>query len=223
MPRKSRNYQTEKSLVFHIINRGVLKQTIFHDDMDYTTYIKSVSRYITEAGASVYHWCLMNNHYHVLLELPDSRQLSKVVGGWQQVYAVSYHHRHNTAGRFFQSRFKSQAIEKEKYLLACGRYIEQNPVRAGLCDYAWEWPWSSARFYVERETDPLVTCKSLWVDIDGEAYKQWLEERSSEDEKLFSSTKNFIGGSQVRGELVRKSGRFVRRRKGRRLKGLISS
>jgi len=88
-----------------------------------------------------------------------------MVGGWQHVYAVRYHRKYQTAGRLFQGRFKSQAIEKERYLLACGRYVEQNPVRAGLCAHAWHWPWSSAGFYAEGKRDALTVLDPLWQDI----------------------------------------------------------
>ena len=163
----------------------------------------------------------MGNHYHILLELPDPTQLSKIVGNWQHVYAVRYHQRYDTAGRFFQSRFKSQAIEKEAYLLACGRYIEQNPVRADLCFHAWDWPWSSARFYVKNESDPLTVCDPLWQDSNSESYKKWLADRSPEDEQLFASARDIIGGAQFRRDLLRKSGRIVRRGKGRKPRGVI--
>jgi len=107
MARKPRRYLIERSLVFHIINRGILKQTIFHDEEDFSVFVDSVYRYVNRAGASVYHWCLMSNHYHIVMELPDPAELSKIVGGWQHVYAVRYHRRYQTAGKLFQSRFKS--------------------------------------------------------------------------------------------------------------------
>jgi hypothetical protein len=126
----------------------------------------------------------------------------------------------DTFGRLFQSRFKSQAIEKQLYLLACGRYVEQNPVRAGLCERAWDWVWSSAKFYVEGKSDPLTTLDPLWEGSDGEAYKRWLIEQLLEEEGLFRSGKEVVGGPQLRKELLRRSGRMVRRGKGRRLKAI---
>ncbi len=218
MARKPRRYQIERSLVFHIINRGILKQAIFHDEEDFSAFVESVYRYVSRAGASVYHWCLMNNHYHIVMELPDPTELSKVVGGWQHVYAVRYHRRYQTAGKLFQSRFKSQAIEKGPYLMACGRYVEQNPVRAGLCERAWDWIWSSAKFYVEGKPDLLTTLDPLWEGSDGEVYKRWLMEQLPQEEKLFRSSKEVVGGPRLQKELLRRSGRLVRRGKGRRFK-----
>jgi len=165
MARTPRHHQIEKSVIFHVVNRGILKQTIFHDHGDLSTFVACVSRYVARAGACVYHWCLIPNHYHMVIELPWPAGLSRMVGGWQHVYAVRYHRKYQTAGRLFQGRFKSQAIEKERYLLACGRYVEQNPVRAGLCAHAWHWPWSSAGFYAEGKRDALTVLDPLWQDI----------------------------------------------------------
>jgi putative transposase len=219
MPRLPRRYQIEKSLIFHVLNRGIIKQTIFNDADGYVSFIKTVKHYIKEAAASIYHWCLMPNHYHILIELSDPSTLSKIVGGWQQVYAVRYHHRHNTAGRLFQGRFKSQAIEKERYLLSCGRYVELNPVRAGLCQFPWEWPWSSAKFYVEGKRDLLTTYDPCWKDREPKEYREWLLAGCTEDEeKLFRGSSDSIGGEGFRNELRLARGRLKRRGKGRRSK-----
>ncbi|MBU1262841.1 transposase, partial [bacterium] len=115
-----------------MINRGVIRQTIFHDEEDMKRFISLIKRYQEKFSFKVYHWCLMNNHYHLLIELANSKDLNKIMGAIQQIYAVYHHKRYQTAGQLFQSRFKSQAIEKSNYLLACGRYIERNPLRANL-------------------------------------------------------------------------------------------
>jgi putative transposase len=212
----SRSVQISKSGLFHVLNRGILKQTIFHAIEDYSSFFETLRRYAMRSQAAVYHWCLMPNHYHVVLELRETKELSKLVGGLQQVYAVGYHKRHETAGRLFQSRFKSQAIQKETYLLACGRYVEQNPVRAGLCNHAWDWPWSSARFYVTGQADRLTTLDPLWGDRAMDAYMSWLEQRSEGQEELFASSTEFVGDEHFRARLHRVGGRLTHRGPGRR-------
>ena len=220
MPRKPRKYQIDKSLIFHLINRGVLKQAIFHHAEDYVFFMSAVKRYSSKTDASIYHWCLIPNHYHMLVELLEPTALSKMVGGWQHVYAVRYHQRYGTAGRFFQGRFKSQAIEREKYLLACGRYVELNPVRAGLCEFPWDWPWSSAKFYVEGKRDLLTTHDPLWKGKSAEEYKEWLMAGCSKtEESLFRSSSEVIGGEDFQRALLRVGGRFKRRGRGRKIKG----
>ncbi|MBM4085361.1 MAG: hypothetical protein FJ272_11275 [Planctomycetes bacterium] len=223
MPRKPREHQVARSVIFHVLNRGVLKQTIFHGEEDFATFVNVVRQSVARGEVRVYHWCLMPNHYHLVLEIMEPGALSRLVARWQQVYAIKYHKRHNTAGRLFQGRFKSQAIDKEGYLLACGRYVEQNPVRAGLCGRAWDWPWSSAKFYVEGRADGLTTCDPMWGERDRSQYERWLEERSEEYERMFASGTDVIGRDGFRHGLVRKDGRLVLRGRGRRPVGKIKS
>ena len=216
MSRKPRRHQTDKSLLYHIINRGILKQVIFHDENDFFEFKNIIRRYINRAKAMVYHWCLMDNHYHIVMELPQPERISKVVGGIQQVYTMTYHKKYKTAGKLFQNRFKSQAIEKELYLLACGRYVEQNPVRAGLCRQAWDWEWSSAKCYVNREDDNLTTANPYFNVKDKDSYKDWLMDERPEEGELFKSSSAIIGDIDYRNNVVLRRGHFVRRGRGRR-------
>ncbi|MFH1777107.1 MAG: transposase [Candidatus Omnitrophota bacterium] len=180
MARKLRKYQMARSLIFHVVNRGILKQDIFHDDYDFLEFIGIVHRYIKKENIEIYHWCIMGNHYHIVMGLKQPERLSKIAAGWQHIYARKYHNKYDPAGRLFQGRFKSQAIEKENYLLACGRYVEQNPVRAKICNHAWPWQWSSARFYIYSKKDRLTTHYPCWKGMDAKSYKQFLEKAKDE-------------------------------------------
>lgn len=217
MARKPRSFQTQQSLVFHVLNRGILKQPIFHNEEDYADFLKVLKRYLDGRAAIVYHWCLMPNHYHIVTELPSPATLSKLIGGVQQVYAARYHFRHNTAGRLFQNRFKSQAIEKDTYLLACGRYIERNPARAGLVDKPWDWPWSSAAFYAEGTVDTITTPDPIWKGKYGGEYKEWLLLNCVSEENLLRSSTLIIGRQAFQKQFVERKGRLAFDRRGRKL------
>ena len=80
MPRISRKNSISQSQIFHIINRGILRQEIFHDDQDVFNFLNLLGRYKEKFGFKVYHWCVMPNHYHLLIEFLDGRLLSKSVG-----------------------------------------------------------------------------------------------------------------------------------------------
>ncbi|MCX6357812.1 MAG: transposase [Candidatus Aureabacteria bacterium] len=216
MARIARRHQIKQSFFFHVINRGILKQTIFHAPDDYSDFTRILQRYAGKADFSIYHWCLMPNHYHIVIECRHPDQLSKIIGGLQQVYAWKYHSRHDTVGRLFQNRFKSQAIEKESYLLKCGRYVERNPVRAGLATAAWEWPWSSAHFYTTGKLDMITTPDPLLKDKTWEDYKNWLADEPRDDLDLFRSTCTVIGGTQFKESFVIKKGRPIIDRRGKR-------
>jgi putative transposase len=216
MPRAARSFQLRKSITFHVLNRGVLKQPIFHDEHDYSAFLKVLKRYISKFNTKVYHWCLMPNHYHIVMEMVTPEVISKFIGGIQQSYAMKYHRRYKTAGRLFQSRFKSQAIDKELYLLACGRYVERNPLRAGLCQNACEWPWSSARFYAMAKLDSVTSPNPGLKEKSPEQYIEWLSQECYSEEEILRSSKEVIGSHRFQNELLRKHGRLIQHRRGRK-------
>lgn len=202
MPRQPRQNLISRSQVFHVINRGILRQEIFHDDDDVFCFLNIIKRYKEKANFKVYHWCIMPNHYHLLIELCEGLLLSKVIGACQQIYASYYHRKYSTAGKLFQNRFKSQAIEKDTYLLSCARYIELNPVRAGLVEYPWEWKWSSVLYYALRLKDEIISINEEFKDFytDAGKYKEWLLDRqqSESEENVFKSSINIIGCDNFR-------------------------
>ncbi len=106
-------------------------------------------------GVRVCHWVWMPNHYHLLAEGGFNAVMS-MVSSMQQRYAQYHHARHATTGKFWQGRFGSKPVEMGRYLRDCGLYIERNPVRAGLAEFAWDFPWSSAGFYVMGRKDGLT-------------------------------------------------------------------
>ena len=216
VPRIARRYQIKQSLVFHVLNRGVIKQTIFHIEEDYRAFLSIIKRYMKKLDAAIYHYCLMPNHFHLVMEFLDPSLLSKLIGGIQQVYAMRYHRCYDTAGRLFQNRFKSQAIHKETYMLRCGRYVEMNPVRAHLCENAWDWPWSSAKYYVLGQDDGITTRDPLLSKMSSDDYRRWLTEIDRDDEKLFRSGSQIIGPESFKKNLYRRKGRMIYGRHGRR-------
>ena len=127
-----------------LIARGNARQDIYVDDKDRRYFLETLS-YCTKT----YHWqchayCLMSNHYHLLIETGDAN-LSKGMRHLNGVYAQYFNIRHKRVGHLLQGRFKAILVEKESYLLALARYIVLNPVRARMLHSAAEWPWSSYR------------------------------------------------------------------------------
>lgn len=216
MPRQN---SISQSHIFHVINRGVLRQEIFHDAQDVGVFLDIVARYKSKFNFEVYHWCIMPNHYHLLSDYSDATLLTKSVGACQQIYAVYYHRKYKTAGKLFQGRFKSQAIEKEAYLFACGRYIERNPVRAGLVVEPWAWEWSSAAFYCLSRPDKIATVNDEFQEFYGDAenYKKWLQDPRNriEDECLFRSNASIIGSQAYKARHLMRGGHPVQRGRGR--------
>ena len=170
MPRVARLLQ--RALCYHVMNRGVNLQCIFADDEDRAYFKQTVAEYKALCGARIYHWCWMDNHYHLLVEVVHEN-LRGFAGGLQQAFAQYHHARHHGSGVFWQGRFKSRPVEVGSYLVSCGRYIERNPVRAGLICNAWDYGWSSAARYVNCIADGLTDENpylGAFEDADRRAY-----------------------------------------------------
>ena len=153
MARTGRTYQ--RAVCYHVMNRGINRQTIFGGEADCEAFKELVKEYKARTGAKVYHWALMGNHYHMVVEVAHAK-LREWAGGFQQKYAWHHHQRHGTSGAFWQDRFKSKPVEIGGYLVSVGRYVERNPVRAGLVVEAWGYRWSSAGHYVAGVEDGLT-------------------------------------------------------------------
>lgn len=124
------------------MSRGNARQVIFLDDIDRYRFLTTLGNVIERLNVLCHAYCLMDNHYHLLLETPDAN-LSLAVRQLNGVYAQSFNRRHGRVGHLFQGRFQSKLVEKEEYLLSVSRYIVLNPVRANLVPRPSDWVWSS--------------------------------------------------------------------------------
>ena len=147
--------------VYHITNRGNDKKDIFKDDQDRETFLK-----ILALVNKRYHWichayCLMTNHYHLLIETPDSN-LSLGMRQLNGVYTQLFNKRHKRNGHLFQGRFKGILIQKDSHLLEVCRYVVLNPLRAGMVENPEQWQWSSYRATAGKE-NPHSSLTTDWV------------------------------------------------------------
>lgn len=140
MPRHSR--EKSKSKIYHVIWRGASRQEVFHDEEDCMFFLDRLERVKKKAGISVYAWCLMRNHIHLLVR-EGNESLSITMKRLGVSYVGFYNWKYQTMGHLFQDSFKSEKVENDSYLLTVVRYIHQNPVKAGMVDRVDEWKWSS--------------------------------------------------------------------------------
>lgn len=161
MPRKVR--EIEDGGIYHVFNRGNNRMDLFRESKDfawfYSLWIKGKEKY----PCDVFHYCFMNNHYHILVRMTLGSDLKKLLHDVQLGYVRYFKKKHRFIGRLFQERYRSPRIGAESYYLQCGRYIERNPVKAGLVGLAEDYEYSSARYYVKGKDDSLVT-PNLYYD-----------------------------------------------------------
>ena len=172
MPRIARVYSIDYP--HHITQRGNNRQPVFFDDEDREFYLKTLGRYSQHWGFDVWAYCLMTNHAHILLVPRKEQSLARGIGGTNLVYTQYINRKYKRSGRLWQNRFFSAIVDEEVYLWAVVRYIECNPVRAGLVQRAEDYRWSSCNAHVSGFTDSILS-KRGWLDeVNIQAYKEFL-------------------------------------------------
>lgn len=140
---------------YHITHRGNRRGRVFVEADDRDVYRAFLQRYKNRYGMRVWAYCLMSNHVHLIAEPASERSLALAVGHGHGKYAQWFNARHGVSGHLWAGRFFSCALD-DAHLLAAVRYVEQNPVRAGLVARAEDWPWSSGRTHCGLDSDSLV-------------------------------------------------------------------
>lgn len=154
---------TVPNLPFHVLDRGNNRQVVFREEQDFGYFLKLLKKYKKELKFKLYHFCLMPNHIHLVIEPTVEGSLPKIMMRLTLAYASFFNKKYRGVGHVWQGRYKSSLIDKEDYFIQCGVYIELNPVRAGLVARPEDWRWSSYRFYAFGEINPLI--EGL-IDVD---------------------------------------------------------
>lgn len=128
--------------LYHVTARGDRQEAIFEDDTDRHLFLEILGDAVADFNWLLHAYCLMTNHYHLLLETPDGN-LSVGMRQLNGVYTQRSNRKHGRVGHVFQGRYKAILVDREPYLLAVARYVVLNPVRAGMVRRAQDWPWSS--------------------------------------------------------------------------------
>jgi len=128
--------------LYHVTSRGDRREAIFEDDEDRQKFLSILGDVIEQMRWLCYGYCLMDNHYHLLIETPEGN-LAKGMRQLNGIYTQASNRRNDRCGHLFQGRYKSIMVDAEAYLLELLRYVVLNPVRAGMAADPSGWPWSS--------------------------------------------------------------------------------
>lgn len=172
--------------LYHVTSRGDRQEAIYETDTDRERFLSVLSDVCERYNWVCHAYCLMDNHYHLLVETPEAN-LSKGMRQLNGVYTQSFNCAHSRVGHVFQGRYKAILIDKDSYLLELVRYIVLNPVRARMVRTARAWPWSSYRATVGQQAKPgwlntewLLAGFSRRKSKAIEAYKRFVSEGKSQ-------------------------------------------
>ena len=143
MARKPRLFVT--GIPYHVVQRGNNKGQIFFSDNDYSFFLDVLQEAKAKHPCLIYSYCLMSNHFHLLIEPNEKENISLLMKLLGAKYVRYINKAHGRTGTLWEGRFKCSMVGEEVYFLSCMHYIENNPLRAGIADYPESYRWSSYR------------------------------------------------------------------------------
>ena len=156
MPRKPR---IEIPGYYHVLNRGVERRSVFLEPEDYEHFIELMCSYARDFGIQIHNYCLMSNHYHILLEITRP-VLSRYMRQLGMNYSIYFNKKYKRSGHLWQGRYRSWYVTDEGYLYTLMRYIEHNPLKAGVVKSLKAYPYSSYRAFIDPKQRPTCLQKS---------------------------------------------------------------
>ena len=166
MPRKPRFYLPGQPA--HIVQRGNSRQAVFFDGEDYQAYLTWLAEGADRHGCAIHAYVLMTNHVHLLMTPETEQSISKTIQYLGRRYVTYINSTYDKSGTLWEGRHKGCVINSEQYMLACMRYIELNPVRAGMVKVPMEYRWSSYAANAAGHYDKVVTPHALYRSLHEE-------------------------------------------------------
>jgi len=187
---------------------------VFFSDVDRYAYLDLLSEYGQRFGVSFLAWCLMTNHVHLIAVPRDQASLARGIGEAHRRYTCRVNSRQDWRGYLFQGRFHSCPLDGQ-YLLAAVRYVLRNPVRAGVVNQPWDYPWSSARWMVgDAQEDALAIPSEMLADItDWKSFLLTCNSGQQAEFRQHTSTGRPIGSEAFIDQIESHIGRAVRPQK----------
>ena len=149
----------------HIIQRGNNREPIFAGESDYHYYYECLQEAAERQGLAIHSYVLMTNHVHLLVTPENEQSIGKTLQSLGRRYVQYFNYSYDRTGTLWEGRYKATLIDSDRYLLTCMRYIELNPVRAGMAQHPLDYPWSSYAANARGEEDELITPHDLYLRL----------------------------------------------------------
>lgn len=191
---------------YHVMNRGRSRQKIFHDERYFEAFLSTLEEAHQRFGLQVLCYCLMSNHYHLLVKTPGAN-LGRVMRHINGVYTQRYNRLKKSDGSLFRGRYKAISVEEDSYQLQLSRYIHRNPIDAGRVEQLEDYPWSSYPFYVNnKKIPPWLYPQDIYKQLNyqsrlREKYRAFVELGVDEEMATFYNKGNqmpFLGSESFR-------------------------
>lgn len=149
----------------HIVQRGVNRAACFFGDLDRRFYLRCLAKSAIDRGCAVHAYVLMSNHVHLLITPGERGAAAAMLQDLGRRYVRVINMVHGRTGTLWEGRFKSSVVDTENYFLTCHRYIELNPVRAGIADHPAKYSWSSHAHYALGHVSDVITEHSIYLSL----------------------------------------------------------
>lgn len=186
MPRKNRLHY--RNAFYHVMLRGNYRQAIFIDDHDRESLLNNLEKAVHTYDCKIHLFCLMTNHIHLVIEISEI-PISKIIQSIFSFYVKTHNTRFNKIGRLFQDRFKAKIICDDAYFLELCYYVHHNPLKAKICQYLDEYPWSSHLQYANIKKFSWLTTSHIenllknYVDSEDNHYYHFINDRDQKYSK----------------------------------------
>jgi REP element-mobilizing transposase RayT len=188
---------------YHVINRGHRREKLYTSTRDYEKFLQYLEKAAERFGIIIHTYCLMANHYHLLVETPEPN-LSMTMQWLNVSYATYFNRKQDRNGHLFQGRFKAILIDAEAYLIHLSRYIHLNPVRAGIINTPAQYHWSSYAAFIGEQITPKFLKTDVLLSKFGrnkkEARKIYQEFVESIDAKIVRDPSRQLEGGFILGD-----------------------
>ncbi len=174
MPRSAR--KQSESNIYHVMLRGTDRMNIFDGSEDYRKMLRLLKEYQRVCGFSLYAYCLLSNHMHLLLR-PGDEPLEKIFRRLGASYVYWFNTKYERSGHLFQDRYKSEPVKDDEHFLTVIRFIHMNPVKAGECQRPADYPYSSFSDYFTNE---LIDSEPVLEQMDREAFLHFHAEQNDD-------------------------------------------
>lgn len=167
--------------IYHVMNRGINHMRIYRDESDYQFFLVLMKRTLKKYSCILHCYCLMTNHYHILLET-QKEEIWKIMKEIGQYYAEYFNKKYNRDGAVFRGRYNASLVENDEYFLETNRYITLNPVKAGIVKKPEQYKWCSYRTYLGLQNDQITQkgkTLNYFKNSDIKLYQQFVEEKVS--------------------------------------------